>query len=61
MRRARHRGTNENTNRLPRQYFPDGTDLARISQAALDEIAHRLNQRPRKWVGDITYLKTPDG
>lgn len=42
------RGTNENTNRLLRQYFPDGTDLARISQAALDEIAQRLNQRPRK-------------
>lgn len=42
------RGTNENTNRLLRQYFPDGTDLARISQAALDEVAHRLNQRPRK-------------
>jgi len=38
----------ENTNRLLRQYFPDGTDLAGFSQAALNDIAHRLNKRPRK-------------
>ena len=42
------RGTNENTNGLLRQYFPDGTDLAGFSQAALNAVAHRLNQRPRK-------------
>lgn len=42
------RGSNENTNRLLRQYFPRQTDLAPYSQAYLDKIARRLNERPRK-------------
>ena len=45
------RGSNENTNGLVRQYFPRGTDFARISQAHLNAIALRLNQRPRKTLG----------
>jgi IS30 family transposase len=45
------RGTNENTNRLLRQYFPAGTELSGYSQAALNKIAQRLNQRPRKTLG----------
>lgn len=42
------RGSNENTNRLLRQYFPRGTDLAPHSQAQLNTVARQLNERPRK-------------
>jgi len=42
------RGSNENTNRLLRQYFPKGTNLAVHSQVALNKVACRLNERPRK-------------
>jgi IS30 family transposase len=51
------RGSNENANGWLRQYLPKGTDLAGHSQAALDAIAGKLNNRPRKIHGFRTPLQ----
>jgi len=48
------RGSNENTNGLLRQYFPKRTSLAGIGQERLDEVAEKLNRRPRKTLGFAT-------
>jgi transposase, IS30 family len=45
------RGSNENTNGLLRQYFPKGMNLAGVSQERLDEVAGKLNGRPRQTLG----------
>jgi IS30 family transposase len=42
------RGSNENTNGLPRQYFPKGMDLSNVHQNKLNAIARRPNERPRE-------------
>jgi IS30 family transposase len=42
------RGSNENTNGLLRQYWPKGADLRTLTQTECDDVALRLNTRPRK-------------
>ena len=49
------RGLNENTNGLLRQYFPKGTDFAKVTASAVSKAVDRLNHRPRKVLG----YKTP--
>ena len=48
------RGSNENMNRLLRQYFPKGTDLNIHSARHLLDVATELNERPRKTLGRRT-------
>ena len=49
------RGSNENSNGLLRQYLPKRANLSFLTQARLDEIAAKLNTRPRRTLG----FKTP--
>ena len=49
------RGTNENTYRLLRQYFPKKMPLSQFTQDDLNKFALELNERPRK----TSSYKTP--
>ncbi|MBT4888344.1 MAG: IS30 family transposase [Rhodospirillales bacterium] len=42
------RGLNENTNGLVRQYFPKGTDFAKLKPTDVQRVEDLLNNRPRK-------------
>jgi len=42
------RGSNENLNRLVRQYFPKGTDFNDIDEKAIEFAEKQINERPRK-------------
>ncbi len=50
------RGLNENTNGLIRQYFPKHRDFTTITQAEINQVMDKLNNRPRKCLG----IKTPN-
>lgn len=45
------RGTNENTNRLVRQFFPKGTYFSEIEEWELAWAVDLINHRPRKRLG----------
>lgn len=47
--------SNQNTNGLLRQYVPTGMNLGPVTQEQLDEVADRLNGRPRQTL----EVKTP--
>jgi IS30 family transposase len=48
------RGCNENWNGLFRQYFPKGTDFAKVTQREIDKVVEKLNNRPRKRLNYLT-------
>lgn len=50
------RGTNENTNRLQRDYFPKRTNLNLHSPERIAEVAAELNARPRQ----VLHWNTPE-
>ena len=49
-----HRGTNENTNGLLRQFFPKGTSFDGISDSDLQTVVRLINNRPRKRLNFLT-------
>jgi len=51
------RGSNENTNGLLRQYWPKRTSMAHLSQRQCEQIAHKINTRPRKRHGYLSPLQ----
>jgi IS30 family transposase len=50
------RGLNENTNGLVRQYFPKKIPFDKMTDEELQDVADKLNNRPRKCLG----YKTPN-
>jgi IS30 family transposase len=48
------RGSNENLNRLVRQYLPKGTDFRLISDEFIKLIEQKINDRPRKRFGFLS-------
>ncbi len=48
------RGANENTNGLIRQYFPKGSSFENITNQKIQDVQHKLNNRPRKKLNFLT-------
>ncbi len=55
------RGTNENTNRLLRQYFPKGQPIDGFTQRQLNAVARQLNGRPRQTLNFSTPAEILNG
>jgi len=48
------RGSNENLNRLIRQYFPKGTDFHKVDPRYVKFVENQINLRPRKRYGYLS-------
>lgn len=51
------RGTNENTNRLVRDFWPKGTDFEKITAKEIAFVQQSLNERPRQTLNWETPLE----
>ncbi|MDZ4847559.1 MAG: IS30 family transposase, partial [Chitinophagales bacterium] len=51
------RGTNENYNRLLRQYFPKKTSFENITEKELKAVQDKLNHRERKRLGYLSPIQ----
>jgi IS30 family transposase len=51
------RGSNEHINGVLRFFFPKGSDLRKLTQQQVDEVAHLLNSKPLKCLGWLSPLQ----
>lgn len=51
------RGSNENLNRLIRQYFPKGTDFQKVNPEYISFVEKQINNRPRKRYHYLTPIE----
>ena len=51
------RGSNENSNGLLRQYFPETRDLSEVTRTELAAVAREFNARPRQ---NLNWMKPCD-
>lgn len=54
------RGTNENTNRLVREFFPKTTDFTKVTDEEVAWVQDNLNTRPRQTLAFATPAETLD-